>query len=96
MKKPEPCAEFKSKHPGEGAHYPDPCKACGWSRPDHNNYHRARREAAMEAALTALDAFQRDYEAATYDTLPGNTHWSGRLMVVVKQARATLQKGPII
>ena len=38
MKKPEPCDDFVSKDPGAGAHYPDPCRTCGWASPDHASY----------------------------------------------------------
>lgn len=57
MKKAEPCAEFKSRDPGEGAHYPDPCQACGWSRPDHDSYWLVRdtKNAVLIAVNDALD-----------------------------------------
>jgi hypothetical protein len=40
----------------------------------------------------ALNAFQREYQTNTYDTLPGNEFYSGKLMAVVLAARAAIAK----
>lgn len=89
MKKAEPCAEFASRNPGEGAHYPNPCTTCGWSSPDHDNHRRAQREAAMEAALTAVVDLTRFPAGDDHIEIPDD-EWRD----VIDQARAAVQKDP--
>lgn len=47
----------------------------------------------LRAVAKALDEFQADYERKTFDTMPGNDHFAGKLMAIVTAARPALSDG---
>lgn len=56
MKNEKPCGAFASKHPDAGSHFPNPCKQCGWSQPEHDAYWHDKdlKNEILEAVNEAL------------------------------------------
>jgi hypothetical protein len=46
----------------------------------------------LKDVAAMLDHFQQNYQANTGDPMPGNSHYSGKLMAIVEAARAALQE----